>query len=103
MDEPQQSGCPVHRIAPTEGNANQEWWPKLLNLQILARNPREINPLDPDFDYAAAFEALDLGAVKADIEAVLTDSKDFWPADFGNYGGLFIRMAWHSAGTYRVG
>jgi catalase-peroxidase len=105
MDQPQasdvQGGCPVHRIAPVEGNANQEWWPQALNLQILYRNTPQANP-DPDFDYAAAFESLDLAAVKADIEAVMTDSKDWWPADFGHYGGLMIRMAWHSAGTYRV-
>jgi catalase-peroxidase len=103
MDEPQQGGCPVDhgRIPPVEGNANQEWWPQALNLQILYRNTPQANP-DPDFDYAAAFQTLDLAAVKADIEAVMTDSKDWWPADFGHYGGLMIRMAWHSAGTYRV-
>ena len=107
MDEPQgsetQGGCPVDhgRIAPVEGNANQEWWPQALNLQILYRNTPQANP-DPDFDYAAAFQALDLAAVKADVESVMTDSQDWWPADFGHYGGLMIRMAWHSAGTYRV-
>ena len=107
MDEPQSDaqsgGCPVDhgRIPPVEGNANQEWWPQALNLQILYRNTPQANP-DPDFDYAAAFQALDLAAVKSDVEAVMTDSKDWWPADFGHYGGLMIRMAWHSAGTYRV-
>jgi len=107
MDEPQasdgQAECPVdhRRIPPVEGNANQEWWPEALNLQILYRNTPQADP-DPDFDYAEAFKSLDLAAVKADIEAVMTDSKDWWPADFGHYGGLMIRMAWHSAGTYRV-
>ena len=107
MDEPQasevQGECPVDhgRIPPVEGNANQEWWPQALNLQILYRNTPEANP-DPDFDYAEAFQSLDLAAVKADVESVMTDSKDWWPADFGHYGGLMIRMAWHSAGTYRV-
>jgi catalase-peroxidase len=107
MDQPQasdvQGQCPVDhgRIPPVEGNANQEWWPQALNLQILYRNTPQANP-DPDFDYAEAFSSLDLTAVKSDVEAVLTDSKDWWAADFGHYGGLMIRMAWHSAGTYRV-
>jgi catalase-peroxidase len=107
MDEPQASEeakCPVAhgRIAPVAGDANQEWWPGRLNLQILHRNPIQGNPLGEDFDYAAAFNSLDLAAVKADLEEVMTDSKDFWPADFGHYGGLMVRLAWHGAGTYRV-
>jgi len=97
-------GCPVvhGRVHPTQGDANSEWWPNRLNLKILAKNPSVIDPNGEGFDYAAEFSSLDLAAVKADIAAVLTDSKDWWPADFGNYGPLMIRMAWHSAGTYRV-
>ena len=99
-----EGGCPVvhGRVHPTQGDANSEWWPNRLNLKILAKNPDVINPMGEDFDYAAEFLTLDLPAVKRDIAAVLTDSKDWWPADFGNYGPLMIRMAWHSAGTYRI-
>jgi catalase-peroxidase len=99
-----EGGCPVvhGRVHPTQGDANSQWWPNRLNLKILAKNPDVINPNDADFDYAAEFNSLDLATVKADIAAVLTDSKDWWPADFGTYGPLMIRMAWHSAGTYRV-
>jgi catalase-peroxidase len=101
---PEAGGCPVvpGLTHPTMGDANREWWPGRLNLKILAKNPPVTNPLDADFDYAAAFNSLDLAAVKQDIAAVLTDSKDWWPADFGNYGPLMIRMAWHGAGTYRI-
>ncbi|MDR3035637.1 MAG: catalase/peroxidase HPI [Kitasatospora sp.] len=98
-------GCPVaHGRAahPTQGGGNQQWWPHRLNLKILAKNPAGANPLGADFDYPAAFAALDLAAVKRDIETVLTTSQDWWPADFGHYGPLIIRMAWHSAGTYRI-
>ena len=87
---------------PTAGDANNEWWPRRLNLKILAKNPAVSNPMGEDFDYAEAFSSLDLAAVKRDIAAVLTDSKDWWPADFGHYGPLMIRMAWHAAGTYRI-
>lgn len=100
------AGCPVAhggRTHPTSGHANTEWWPNKLNLKILAKNPEVTNPLGADFDYVKAFEALDLPAVKADIAAVLTESKDWWPADFGHYGPLMIRLAWHAAGTYRSG
>ncbi|WP_404431865.1 catalase/peroxidase HPI [Microbacterium lacus] len=105
-DEPQAAGgCPVVHNAqphPTSGSANRVWWPNQLNLKILAKNPAVSNPLGEDFDYKAAFEALDLAAVKADIEHALTTSQDWWPADFGHYGPLAIRMAWHAAGTYRI-
>ncbi|NHN57444.1 catalase/peroxidase HPI [Calidifontibacter sp. DB0510] len=103
-DDQGSQGCPVvHGTThPTQGDQNQRWWPNRLNIKILAKNPAVRNPLGEDFDYAKAFEALDLAQVKADIAHVLTDSKDWWPADFGNYGPLMIRMAWHSAGTYRV-
>ncbi|MFF1305865.1 catalase/peroxidase HPI [Streptomyces sp. NPDC058307] len=98
-------GCPVaHERAPhpTQGGGNRQWWPERLNLKILAKDPVVANPLGADFDYAEAFQALDLGAVKRDIAEVLTTSQDWWPADFGNYGPLMVRMAWHSAGTYRI-
>ncbi|MEV6273050.1 catalase/peroxidase HPI [Kribbella sp. NPDC051936] len=98
-------GCPVNHgqgVHPTSGNANRGWWPNQLNLKILAKNQPVSNPLGEEFDYAAEFATLDLAAVKADIADVLTTSQDWWPADFGNYGPLMIRMAWHSAGTYRI-
>ncbi|GHE46083.1 catalase-peroxidase [Streptomyces longispororuber] len=98
-------GCPVaHGRAPhpTQGGGNRQWWSERLNLKILAKNPAVANPLGEDFDYAAAFNSLDLAAVKRDIAEVLTTSQDWWPADFGHYGPLMIRMAWHSAGTYRI-
>ncbi|WP_327691804.1 catalase/peroxidase HPI [Streptomyces sp. NBC_00461] len=97
--------CPVahdRALHPTQGGGNRQWWPERLNLKILAKNPAVANPLGEDFDYAAAFQSLDLAAVKQDIAEVLTDSKDWWPADFGHYGPFMIRMAWHSAGTYRI-
>ncbi|MEU6732749.1 catalase/peroxidase HPI [Streptomyces physcomitrii] len=99
-------GCPVAHGAraphPTQGGGNRQWWPDRLNLKILAKNPAVANPLGEEFDYAAAFRSLDLAAVKRDIEEVLTTSQDWWPADFGHYGPFMIRMAWHSAGTYRI-
>ncbi|MFF8713207.1 catalase/peroxidase HPI [Streptomyces sp. NPDC015184] len=98
-------GCPVaHERAPhpTQGGGNRQWWSERLNLKILAKNPAVANPLGEEFDYAEAFRALDLAAVKRDIAEVLTTSQDWWPADFGHYGPLMIRMAWHSAGTYRI-
>ncbi|MFG2476171.1 catalase/peroxidase HPI [Streptomyces fagopyri] len=100
-----EGGCPVaHGRAthPTQGGGNRQWWPDRLNLKILAKNPAVANPLGEEFDYAEAFNGLDLTTVKRDIAEVLTDSQDWWPADFGNYGPFMIRMAWHSAGTYRI-
>jgi catalase-peroxidase len=99
-----ESLCPVvHGLTdPTMGDPNRDWWPNRLNLRILAKNPAVSNPLGGDFNYADAFKTLDLAAVKRDIAAVLTTSQDWWPADFGHYGPLMIRMAWHSAGTYRI-
>lgn len=100
----QAEACPViHKQPhPTTGSANRVWWPNQLNLKILAKNPAERNPLGEEFDYRAAFLSLDLAEVKKDIAETLTTSQDWWPADFGHYGPLIIRMAWHSAGTYRV-
>ena len=101
---PESGECPVlpGRTHPTAGDANSEWWPNRLNLKILAKNPAVTNPMGEDFDYAEAFSTLDLAAVKRDIAEVLTTSQDWWPADFGHYGPLMIRMAWHAAGTYRI-
>ncbi|MGP4109776.1 catalase/peroxidase HPI [Streptomyces sp. 4N509B] len=99
------SRCPVPHVRaahPTQGGGNRQWWPERLNLKVLAKNPAVANPLGEEFDYAEAFSSLDLPAVKRDIAEVLTTSQDWWPADFGHYGPFIIRMAWHSAGTYRI-
>ncbi|MFE3178410.1 catalase/peroxidase HPI [Amycolatopsis sp. NPDC059090] len=98
------AGCPVTgRMGyPSEGAANRDWWPNQLNLKILRKHAPAADPMDGDFDYAKAFKSLDLDALARDVDALLTTSQEFWPADFGNYGPLFIRMAWHSAGTYRI-
>jgi catalase-peroxidase len=99
--------CPVdhggNKTTTVLKMSNDKWWPNALTVKILNQNSPASNPLGADFDYAAAFKSLDLAAVKQDLTALMTDSQDFWPADFGHYGPLFIRMAWHSAGTYRIG
>jgi len=94
--------CPVTGSHSTGGTANADWWPNQLDLKVLQQNPASANPLGADFDYSAAFLTLDLDAVRKDIEEVMTSSQDWWPADYGHYGPFFIRMAWHSAGTYRI-
>ncbi len=99
--------CPVlggpNRQTATGSTANQHWWPNALNLRPLNQNSPKVDPMGADFSYAEAFKTLDLDAVKADLTALMTDSQDWWPADYGHYGPFFIRMAWHSAGTYRIG
>ena len=100
------NGCPFHNGAPREsaggGTRNEEWWPNRLNLDILRQHAPASNPLGEEFNYAEAFQSLDLEGVKQDLSELMTDSQEWWPADWGHYGGLFIRMAWHSAGKYRV-
>ena len=95
--------CPFSGAAPVPPRSNREWWPNQLDLSVLHQHSELSNPLGDDFDYAKEFKTLDLNAVVKDLHALMTDSQEWWPADFGHYGGLFIRMAWHSAGTYRIG
>jgi catalase-peroxidase len=94
--------CPVHNPA-RGGTTNRDWWPAQLRLELLNQHSNRSNPMGEDFDYAKEFKSLDFAALKKDLAALMTDSQDWWPADFGHYGPLFIRMAWHSAGTYRIG
>ena len=111
MEHMSQNGAPAGKCpfahgqvkqAAGGGMTNRDWWPNQLNLNILRQHSEMVDPMDPDFDYAEAFKSLDLAEVKKDIYAVMTDSKEWWPADYGHYGPFFIRMAWHSAGTYRI-
>ena len=99
--------CPVmgasHAVTPTAAHTNQQWWPEQLNLKTLQQNSPLADPMDKDFCYADEFKTLDMNALQQDIDALMTDSQDWWPADYGHYGPFFIRMAWHSAGTYRIG
>ncbi len=105
MSDPTSAGkCPVmhHSRTPRGTTANEHWWPNRLNLRVLHQHSALSDPMGEDFDYASEFESLDLEAVEKDLHALMTDSQDWWPADFGHYGGFFVRMAWHGAGTYRI-
>ncbi len=102
----EESSCPYTGGTFTrlgESQPNNQWWPNQLNLRILHQHSPAASPMDQDFDYASEFLTLDLDALKKDIDAVLTNSQSWWPADYGHYGPLFVRMAWHAAGTYRIG
>ncbi len=95
--------CPFNHALVGDATTNRDWWPKQLRVDLLNQHSNRSTPLDDGFDYATAFKGLDYAALKADLNALMTDSQEWWPADFGHYGGLFVRMAWHSAGTYRIG
>ncbi len=103
-DEPTEAKCPVMSTAHQAVGitANQHWWPNQLNLRILRQNPAEADPMGEGFDYAAEFQSLDFDALARDVDALMTQSQDWWPADYGHYGPFFIRMTWHAAGTYRI-
>jgi catalase-peroxidase len=103
MSDTSKGKCPVMHGANTENKDNvMDWWPKALNLDILHQHDTKTDPLGSDFDYQEELKKLDVKALKKDVHTLMTDSQDWWPADWGHYGGLMIRMAWHSAGTYRV-
>ncbi len=95
-------GCPMRIRPPVEGGSNRDWWPNAVNLKILQKNPDVIDPMDPGYDYRTVVQTLDVDDLTRDVDALMTDSQDWWPADFGHYGPFFVRMTWHAAGTYRV-
>ena len=95
-------GCPMRIRPPVEGGSNRDWWPNAVNLKVLQKNPDVIDPMDPGYDYRTVVQTLDVDDLTRDVDALMTDSQDWWPADFGHYGPFFVRMTWHAAGTYRV-
>ena len=107
MSNDSESKCPVMHGAlstnKSSGTSNQDWWPNQLNLSILHQHDQKSDPMDQDFDYREEFKKLDYDALKKDLNDLMTDSQDWWPADYGHYGPFFIRMTWHAAGTYRIG
>ena len=102
QSDPVEGGCPMVIKPPVEGGSNRDWWPNAVNLKILQKNPDVIDPMDDGYDYRQRVQNLDVDALTRDVDAVMTESQDWWPADFGHYGPFFIRMTWHAAGTYRV-
>ncbi|MCH2387129.1 MAG: hypothetical protein MK240_02915, partial [Opitutales bacterium] len=100
----EESKCPFNQAAPAGGGTtNQDWWPNRLKTELLSQHSSKSDPMGSDFNYAQEFNSVDYDALKKDLAELMTDSQDWWPADFGHYGPFFVRMAWHSAGTYRTG